>query len=292
MRVVVAKSAGFCQGVRRAIGAAEQLALDGAFTAVCTDGPLIHNSHETARLAALGVRTLSPGEVPSPGSVLMVRAHGVSPRRMATLTALPGVKVHDATCPFVRNIQNVCREESESGRFVLILGDAGHAEVQGLSGCAEGRCAVVSGPEELKALPDPGLPVSLVSQSTRDEASFAAARAAALERWPDARVINTICGATRTRQSELTKLAEECDAIVVVGSPHSANTRRLAEIAGRSRPVFLAEDATSLDPAAFAHFRTVGLAAGASTPDSDISAVRGFLEKLNCQDCRQGQESP
>ena len=279
MKVVRARSAGFCWGVRRAIDVAERTAAEGGGATVHTDGPLIHNRHEVARLATLGVASCKdPAALPS-GSTLLVRAHGIPPERHAWLDSL-GLRIVNATCPHVERIQRTCREAVREGRAVLLLGDAGHAEVIGLLGFAEGRGTVISGPDDVASLPDPGSPVALVSQSTQSEALFAATADAVRKRWPDALVANTICAATRSRQGELAELADAADALVVVGSPASANTQRLAALAGALRPTRVIDSAEELHNGDFPGARTIGLTAGASTPDSVIDAVQERLERM------------
>lgn len=276
MQVIRAKSAGFCWGVRRAVDAAAAFAREADGAPVWTDGPLIHNSREVARLAALGVRTCAdPAALPA-GSRLLVRAHGIPPARRDWLASLP-LELRDATCPKVTFIQKLCAKAAAEGRTVLILGDPDHAEVAGLLGHAGGRGRVVTGPADVAAAPDPGTPVALFSQSTQEPALFEATAAAVLARWPDAFVRNTVCDATRSRQGELADLAEKCGAIVVVGSPESANTQRLAALAARRRPTVVVDRAEALDPAAFAGVSAVGLTAGASTPDDLIAEVEARL---------------
>jgi 4-hydroxy-3-methylbut-2-enyl diphosphate reductase len=279
MEIVRAKHAGFCFGVRRAIEAAERVAREGGGAPVRTDGPLIHNAREVARLAALGVTACAdPAALPR-GATLLVRAHGIPPARRAWLDSL-GLRVIDATCPNVTRIQRACSAAAAEGRAVIILGDAGHAEVVGLLGCAGERAAVVDGPAAVAALPDPGAPVALVSQSTQSDALFRETAEAVRRRWPDSLVENTICAATRDRQGDLDDLAARCDAIVVVGSPESANTQRLFRLASDRRPAFVVDSAAQIRPADFASFRTVGLTAGASTPDDLIAEVEASLAAL------------
>lgn len=278
MIVVRAKSAGFCWGVRRAVRAAEDLAATGG-APIFTDGPLIHNTHEVERLAALGVRPADdPAALPA-GSRLLVRAHGIPPERESWLRSL-GLEVTDATCPNVAGIQKRCAEAAAEGRTVLILGDPGHAEVVGLLGHAAGRGRVVTGPRDVESLPDPGSAVTLVSQTTQGEAVFDETARAVLRRWPEARIEKTICGATRQRQGELTELASRCDAFVVVGSKASANTQRLHSLAAALRPAFVVDSPDDLREDDFGSFRTVALTAGASTPDSLIEAVEARLRSF------------
>ena len=278
VKVVLAQSAGFCFGVRRAVE--KSLAVASAAPGpVFTDGPLIHNPGMLAELGRHGVRVAENPEDLPPDATLIVRAHGIPPeRRTRLLAAVP--RLVDATCPEVARIQGLIRSRVARGRDILILGDAGHAEVVGLLGHAQGHGRVVSSPDEVAALPEALGPVTLVSQSTQDEETFAAVAAAVRERFPDAEVLDTICAATKNRQGELRSLAGAVDAIVVVGDRSSANSRRLAEIASRLRPTFLVRNADDIRPADFADARAIGLTAGASTPDDTIQTVLRRLQSL------------
>jgi len=276
MRVLVAQSAGFCMGVRRAVDRARQIA-DGATAPVHTDGPLIHNRQMMDQLRTEGIRECAHPESLTDGT-LLIRAHGISPERRAALQRLP-VCLEDATCPDVAKIQGLIRRHARRGFHVVILGDPGHAEVVGLLGYAEGRGHVVTGPADVDALPDMD-PVCLVSQSTQFPETFAAVAEAIRRRYHTALVLDTICESTRNRQAELVRLAAEVDAFIVVGGVHSANTLRLVELAASLRPTLHIETADQLDRAALAPFRSVGLTAGASTPSFIIEAVRRALEAL------------
>lgn len=276
MNVVVAKSAGFCWGVRRAVELARKTAASGA-TPVYTDGPLIHNEHMMRRLREAGVEECpDPAAIPA-GASLIVRAHGISPERRRRLESLP-IALNDATCPDVAKIQRIVRQAADGGATVLILGDPGHAEVVGLLGCAGPRGRVVTSPQDVEALPSDLGNVCFVSQSTQPEAMFEATAAAVTRRFPGASIVNTICHATRNRQGELDSLAEDCDAFVVVGSPASANTQRLAQLASRLKPTVVVDSADQLDPGDFAGVATVAVTAGASTPDFLIEAVTARLQ--------------
>lgn len=278
MQVLLAKSAGFCLGVRRAVDKALSVAAESG-APVFTDGPLIHNSAMLAELERHGIRIADDPAAVSSGAALVVRAHGIPPeRRKALLAATP--RLVDATCPEVARIQGTIRSRVASGRSVVILGDAGHAEVVGLLGHAEGRGHVVASAADVEALPADLAPVTLVAQSTQDEETFAAVAEAVRSRFPGAEILDTICAATRSRQGELRELAARADMLVVVGSPTSANTRRLAAIGARLRPTILVRGADDIRPAEFAAARVVGLTAGASTPDDAIQAVRARLESL------------
>lgn len=276
MNVVVAQSAGFCWGVRRAVDLARKTAANGT-PPVYTDGPLIHNAHMMQRLREAGVEECAEPSALPENATLIIRAHGISPNRRRQLESLP-ISLVDATCPDVAKIQRIVRQAAADGATVLVLGDPGHAEVVGLLGCAGPRGRVVTSPQDVEALPADLGTVCLVSQSTQPESTFEATAAAVVRRFPDATLVNTICRATRNRQGELAALAQNCDAFVVVGSPASANTQRLAQLAARLKPTVVVDSADELVPEDFTGVKTVAVTAGASTPDFLIEAVTARLQ--------------
>lgn len=277
MRVVLARSAGFCRGVRRAVEKARSLARQKS-TSVYTDGPLIHNERVMAELRREGVReTDHPERLRH--AALVVRAHGISPERRAWLRQLP-VQLVDGTCPDVARIQGVVRKQAAAGRFILILGDPGHAEVVGLLGYAAGRGVVVTGPADVRRLRI-AAPVCLCSQSTQAPEDFRRTACAVRARFRDALILGTICDATKDRQAELARIASKVEALVVVGSRQSANTLRLVRLARRLRPTFHIEGPEQIQPGRLRRFQSVGLTAGASTPDCIIRAVRQSLQAID-----------
>ena len=275
MNVITAASAGFCRGVRNAVTRARECA--DKKNSVHTDGPLIHNKQMMTSLAQEGVIETSAPETLPPGSTLIIRAHGIAPERRAFLQSLP-LKLVDATCPDVARIQAQIRSHARRGMTTLIYGDHGHAEVIGLLGFCEGRGHVVDSVAEVEALPHFQNQICLVSQSTQFPFAYAEIAETARRRWPDAIVLDTICDATKNRQAELSKLAETCDALVVVGGHHSANTLRLVELARTLKPVFHIETASELQRSDFEKFHCVGLTGGASTPDFALDETRRVLE--------------
>ncbi len=279
MNVIVAKSAGFCWGVRRAVETARKTAESSGKT-VFTDGPLIHNSHMMAHLENSGVQECSHPSSLSSGSTLIIRAHGIAPERRTMLDALP-VHLVDATCPDVAKIQRVIRENTEKGKTILVLGDPGHAEVVGLLGYVGSSGRVVTSPQDVEKLPEDFKHVCLVSQSTQSEKTFAETAEAVLRKYPDATIVNTICNATRNRQEELEILANRCEAFVVVGSPASANTQRLAQMASKLRPTIVVDSAEELSQDDFAGFTNIAITAGASTPDFILEKVTERLKSFS-----------
>ena len=276
MEVVVAKSAGFCWGVRRAVAKARALA-STARAPVYSDGPLIHNAHMLAQLRREGIQDTADA-FNLAGGTLLIRAHGIAPHRRAQLRALP-VRVVDTTCPHVARIQGLIKREAAKGAHVIVFGDPQHPEVVGLLGYTQGRGHVVRYVEDVAALPK-FAPVCLFAQSTQSPEDYQRIAAAVRERFPQVHVFDTICEATKERQSELVALARRVDAFVVVGDPQSANTLRLLALARSLRPAFHVETAEKLPLDQLRHFARIGLTAGASTPDFLITAVREALEAL------------
>jgi len=289
MKVIRAKSAGFCWGVERAIKIAEGYAEKNRGK-VLTDGPLIHNSQMMERLESSGVhevgdytsdKDLSLTEAEKQSSVLVVRAHGISPERRKYLKNL-GMEFRDATCPDVGVIAGRIKAGARKGKNTVIFGDPKHPEVIGLLGYAGGKGFVVQNETDIEQLPDLTGGVAMVSQSTMFVHEFQRLSELLRQRFPEAEVYDTICGATKERQTDLRKLVQEgAEAIVVIGGHHSANTRKLAKLAmEHDRPTFHIETATQIDEEIMARYETVGVTAGASTPDFVIDAVCEKLRKI------------
>lgn len=291
MKVIRAKSAGFCWGVERAVQVAREEAQGGQRT-VFTDGPLIHNRQMMNALAQDNIKEVGDyqskieldldGQQEKGESVVVVRAHGISPQRRQYLKSL-GLPFRDGTCPDVGIIAGKVKLHAEQGYQVIIFGDPAHPEVIGLVGYANGRAHVVSSETDLDELPELGEKVAMVSQSTMFTHEFRNLSGRLAKKYPNLLVFDTICGATKERQSDLVQLVEEgAQAIVVIGGKHSANTRKLAKLASsHNRPTFHVETAEDLIPEAFREFDTVGVTAGASTPEFIIRSVCEKLETLN-----------
>ena len=291
MKVIRAKSAGFCWGVERAVQVAREEAQGGQRT-VFTDGPLIHNRQMMNALAQDKIKEVGDyqskdeldldGQQENGESVVVVRAHGISPQRRQYLKSL-GLPFRDGTCPDVGIIAGKVKLHAEQGYKVIIFGDPAHPEVIGLVGYANGRAHVVSSETDLDELPELGEKVAMVSQSTMFTHEFRNLSGRLAKKYPNLLVFDTICGATKERQSDLVQLVEEgAQAIVVIGGKHSANTRKLAKLASsHNRPTFHVETAEDLIPEAFREFDTVGVTAGASTPEFIIRSVCEKLETFN-----------
>ncbi|MEK7822223.1 MAG: 4-hydroxy-3-methylbut-2-enyl diphosphate reductase, partial [Planctomycetota bacterium] len=266
MKVKVAKTAGFCMGVKRAM----DIVLDAAYTekhkgaTVYTDGPLIHNPQVLDLLQEKGIRTLKEGAELDKNRVV-IRAHGITPSRKKEIESM-GAKISDATCPHVMRVQNIIKRYSVQGYSTIIIGDSGHAEVVGLLGYAEGRGYVVGSMDDIDNLP-PLEKVCVVAQTTQDKRLFQAATSRLKEKYKNCEVFETICGSTHDRQDEVINLCKSVDAMVVVGGRGSANTNRLVKICeSEGVPTFHIETEAELNLGRLEDFEGVGVTAGASTP--------------------------
>lgn len=281
MRVILAKTAGFCMGVRRAVDLALAEA-DKHSETIFTYGPLIHNPQVLESLRSKGVDIIEqpPGTDSVKRGTVIIRAHGVPPQDMQQLGEAGFDNIIDGTCPHVGRVQKIIDQATRQGHDVIIVGDADHPEVVGLLGHSSGRGHVVNSPQAVKALPELHHPV-LVAQTTQDEAVFDAVEEAVRGRYIDAEIHTTICAATHRRQEEARRLAERVDAMVVVGGRNSGNTARLAHIAAASgKPAVWVETPEELDLSQFAGLEVVGVTAGASTPNWLIEKVVEELESL------------
>lgn len=275
MKVVLARTAGFCIGVKRALEMVLK-AINESQTKIYTYGPLIHNPQVLELLKERGITVLEPGETAAEGLVV-IRAHGIPPQDRRQLEGR-ATRIIDATCPRVAKVQAIIRRWATKGHATLIVGDADHPEVEGLMGYTEGRGFVVVSAEDVAALPELGAP-TVVAQTTQSEALFEARVAEIKARFPGARIFNTICDATTFRQAEVQELARHSEALVVVGGRNSGNTQRLVEISRATGiPTYQVETEQELDLEEMSRYHTVGVTAGASTPHWLISNVVSTLK--------------
>jgi len=277
MRVKLAKTAGFCMGVRRAM----KIVLDAARRTddtIYTLGSLIHNPQVLELLERKNIAKCNVRDAPSDATVV-IRAHGIPPAERALLEKR-GVVILDATCPHVLKVQQIVKKHAADGWDCVIVGDKGHAEVVALLGFAGERGRAVETLDEIENLPQMEK-VCVVAQTTLSREFYDAASRRLKERFPKCKVFDTICRSTVERQREALKIAKEVEAMVVVGGRNSANTRRLAEICrGAGKPTFHIERAEELDEETMKKFDSVGVTAGASTPNWLIQEVVAKLESL------------
>ncbi len=276
MQIILAKTAGFCFGVNRAVKLTYELLEQGR--PVATLGPLIHNPQVVEDLESKGAITCdSVDDVPD-GYEVVIRSHGVgqsvydkiSTRRLA---------YHDATCPFVTKIHKIAAQAGAEGAMLLVAGDAKHPEVQGIVGHTTGKVEVFANLAELeKLLPELTQQKSIfaVAQTTFNVQSWETCKEFLKNQCTNAKIFDTICNATWARQQEAEDLSQKCDHMVVIGGHHSSNTQKLLQVAARHTKAINVETADELDKDWLNGARIVGVTAGASTPSSIIEEV------LNC----------
>jgi (E)-4-hydroxy-3-methyl-but-2-enyl pyrophosphate reductase len=277
MKVKLAKTAGFCMGVRRALEMVlSEANKDGG--PLYTFGPLIHNKQVMKLLEAKGV---VPVEDLSDlkGGTVVIRAHGIPPQQRKALKA-SGLEIIDATCPRVARVQSIIRYHTHKGSNTVIVGEEDHPEVFALVGYSNGRAHVISRPEQVGGLPSMDK-VIVVAQTTQEKYNYEEVVQAIRERFPQAEIFDTICEATRSRQQEIRSFAPQVDGIVVVGGHHSGNTRRLAQVSrSMDLPTFHVETETDLDRQKLASMEVIGVTAGASTPNWMIKSVVREIEAI------------
>ncbi len=282
MSVRVAKSAGFCFGVSRAVELVEKAAQEGR--KVATLGPIIHNRHVVDKFEKMGVLVIETPEEALPGETVIIRSHGISRAVYERLEAQK-VEIIDATCPFVKRIHTIVSRASEEGRLPIIIGTPTHPEVEGIAGWC-GDCRVFQDVSELenwvkseKISRD--LAICMVSQTTSTESLWKLCGEFAKKQFTNLKIFDTICRATEYRQSEAAELSGVCQAMVVVGDPKSSNTGRLAMICREHcDKVFLVDNAAELKAEDFSGVTDVGITAGASTPAWIIKEVNKTMSEI------------
>ncbi len=276
MEVLVAKSAGFCFGVKRAVDKVYEQTELGKSN-IYTYGPIIHNEEVVKELAAKGVKVIDTEEelqALREGTVV-IRSHGV-PERIYTLLD-QNVEVIDATCPFVKKIHNIVKKQSLLGKQIIIVGNEGHPEVEGIKGwVAEGSGIVVGTPETAGNLVlEAEKEVCIVAQTTFNYKKFQDIVEIISKKGYNISVVNTICNATQERQSEAAQIAGTVDAMIVIGGKNSSNTQKLFEICkDKCENTYYIQTLVDLDLERLSSIRSVGITAGASTPNNIIEEVR------------------
>lgn len=279
MGVKLAKTAGFCMGVKRAVDMVLDMVRQKGHGIIYTYGPLIHNPQTVELLRQRGIvpiRHLQEIEGVPAGAFMVIRAHGISPGERKRIKE-QGFRIIDATCPRVAHVQSIIRKRAGAGFTVLIAGDREHPEVNGLLGFAGEAGIVIGAPEEVAGLPAL-TKVCVVAQTTQSLEEYAAIVRRVKERFPETVIFDTICDSTEKRQTEIKALAAGTDAVFIVGGRNSANTRRLAELAKlRGKPAFHIETADELKEIDVGAYRRIGVSAGASTPNWIIGRVVDHL---------------
>lgn len=284
-QITVARSAGFCPGVKNAIDKVLELAAERKRT-IYTLGPLIHNKQVIETLREKNILAVkSAEEIKEKGAILVIRAHGIPPEEEARIRALD-LEVVDATCPLVKHVQKNISAYAEKGYSTIIVGDKDHAEVVGLMGYTQGRGFVVAGPEEVSSLPRLEK-ANIVAQTTQEPEVFAAAAAAARAVTGELNVSDTVCNPTKQRQKETVEFSKDADLVIVVGGKNSANTARLFQICERlAKKAVHIEREDELEPALFKGARKIFITAGASTPTWMTDKVLEKVRELAAREDR------
>ncbi|MDO5044980.1 MAG: 4-hydroxy-3-methylbut-2-enyl diphosphate reductase [Coriobacteriia bacterium] len=286
MIVKIAEHAGACYGVERALkmvlNTAQELQDDcqnGAQNnTMHTLGPLIHNPQVVASLEKQGVHVAHSAQDVQEGTVV-IRTHGVPPNIIEELNA-KHLDIIDATCPYVKKVHKAAKKLALEGYFILIVGDADHAEVEGISGYSGTRFAIVKSLEDLKALDLPNK-LGVVVQTTQSQSILQELVGYLISHASEVRVYNTICEATEERQKAAAELSRTVDVMIVIGGKNSGNTKRLFEISKEyCEHTYHIEVADELKLSWFEGVSTVGVTAGASTPASQIDNVVKVLESI------------
>ena len=278
MEVILAKSAGFCFGVKRAVETVYEQT--GTENQIYTYGPIIHNEEVVKDLESKGVTVLEGEEdlrKLDKGTVV-IRSHGV-PREICEMIEKKGLTCVDATCPFVKRIHRIVEKESGEGRRIIIIGNPGHPEVEGIMGWSHTPAAVIESAEEAEKFTClPGEKLCLVSQTTFNYNKFKELVEIFQKRGYNVNVVNTICNATEERQTEAGEIAAKVDVMIVIGGRHSSNTQKLYEICReKCATTYFIQTLEDLHLELPKTAALVGITAGASTPNNIIEEVQNYV---------------
>lgn len=275
MEIKIAKSAGFCFGVQRAIDNVYS-EIKKNKSPIYTFGPIIHNEQVVSDLESKGVKvieTIDQLKKIEKGTII-IRSHGV-PKSIYDIMEKNGVNVVDATCPFVKKIHNIVREESKKGRIIVIIGNDNHPEVEGIKGWVDGKVFVINEEKQIEKLAKlKETSMCVVSQTTFNHNKFKYLVEIITKKGYDINVVNTICNATHVRQVEAKDIASEVDAMIVIGGKHSSNTQKLYDICkNECNNTYYIQTLDDLDLCELESLKSIGITAGASTPKNIIEEV-------------------
>lgn len=277
MEINVAKTAGFCFGVKRAVDQVYEQTEKENGKKIYTYGPIIHNEEVVKDLRSRGVEVIHSEEelAALTEGIVIIRSHGV-PKRIYDLLEERKLQYVDATCPFVKKIHNIVKKASEEGSHVIIIGNPEHPEVQGIMGWSLLPVTVIQDAEEAEQLSLPEeQKICIVSQTTFNYNKFKDLVEIISKKRYDISVLNTICNATKERQTEAKSIAKGVDAMIVIGDKHSSNTQKLFEICKKAcNNTYYIQTLDDLDLNQLGSVETVGITAGASTPNNIIEEVQ------------------
>ena len=280
MEVIKAKSAGFCFGVKKAMETVYQQIEENADKPIYTFGPLIHNEEVVKELKSKGVEVVDSVEELKAlkDGIVIIRSHGVS-KDIYKIMEDNGITCVDATCPFVKRIHKIVDKESALGKKIIVIGNDGHPEVEGIKGWSNTPAVVIEKEEEaLEFSCKLDEKICIVSQTTFNYNKFKELVEIFQKKGYDISVVNTICNATEERQTEARKIAAEADVMIVIGGTHSSNTRKLYEICkNECENTHFIQTLDDLNLEVPKSVRLVGITAGASTPNNIIEEVQNYV---------------
>ena len=280
MEVILAKTSGFCFGVKRAVDTVYEQLENNKSGRIYTYGPIIHNEEVVRDLEENGVKVLnSKAELEAlDGGSVIIRSHGIS-RDVYELIEEKGIECVDATCPFVKRIHGIVEKESAAGRRIIIIGNDGHPEVEGIKGWSKTSAVVVENAQSAHDfIAEKGEKLCIVSQTTFNYKKFQDLVEIFQKKGYDIIVANTICNATQERQQEALDLAAKADVMIVIGGAHSSNTRKLYELCkSRCESTYYIQTLADLKLDLPISVELVGITAGASTPNKLIEEVQNYV---------------
>jgi len=283
MEIKTAKYSGYCFGVKRALKITEQILKENKVNKkikVFTLGSIIHNSGVSHSLAERGLISVQNLKKIEPGSIFIIRSHGMSPNLIKEIKE-KNIKIIDTTCPFVKKAQARAAELGSNGYFVIIIGNKKHPEVMGIRDyILKGNYTVIENKAEAERLPEKEK-IGIVVQTTQILDRLIMISGKSLKRTKELIVYNTICDTTRNRQNSTEELAKKVDVMIIVGGKNSANTRNLTSISKKiNKKTYHIESNREIKPEWFKKVNKVGISGGASTPVEDILDVKKAIEKL------------
>ena len=281
MDIVLAKSSGFCFGVKRAVNSVYD-EIENHNTGIYTYGPIIHNEQVVQDMESKGVKVIDDLEglkIITEGTVI-IRSHGVE-KSIYDLLENKKIRIVDATCPFVKKIHNIVLDESNNGKTIIIIGNDNHPEVEGIKGWVNGEVIVINKEEQIEKLSLPEqTKACIVSQTTFNHNKFKYLVEIIRKKGYDITVVNTICNATHVRQVEAQKISSKVDGMIVIGGKNSSNTQKLYDICrNECENTFYVQTVKDLNLHELKSLKSIGITAGASTPKNIIEEVRTECQK-------------
>lgn len=281
MEITVAKSAGFCFGVQRAVDSVYK-ELEENSGKIYTFGPIIHNEQVVEDLNKKGIEVIDTVEQLKEikEGTVVIRSHGVA-KEIYDILEQQKLKIVDATCPFVKKIHNIVLDESNNGKTIIIIGNDNHPEVEGIKGWVNGEVIVINKEEQIEKLSLPEqIKACIVSQTTFNHNKFKYLVEIIRKKGYDITVVNTICNATHVRQVEAQKISSKVDGMIVVGGKNSSNTQKLYDICrNECENTFYVQTVKDLNLHELKSLKSIGITAGASTPKNIIEEVRTECQK-------------